>query len=163
MCFRGEWQKGHDCSFGNSCGSCPDWNIIDAVLILSTAMLILCVSEYKDTYISKTGENSDCATRRIPVKMSTVDSVDFTGETYRFGGYDIPLAPPVMPLRYKNFHRNSLRCAAPPTPEQPNFAHSRVWRLRTGRCAKSACSAVTGNSLLSKAAAPFRHQRSQKV
>ena len=27
-----------------------------------------------------------------------------------------------MPLRYKNFHRNSLRCAAPPTPEQPDFA-----------------------------------------
>ena len=61
--------------------------IVDAVLILSTAMLILCVSEYKDTYISKTGENSDCAARRIPVKMSTVDSVDFTGETYRFSGF----------------------------------------------------------------------------
>ena len=105
MCFRGEWQKGHDCSFGNSCGSCPDWNIIDAVLILSTAMLILWVSEYKDTYISKTGENSDCATRRIPVKMSTVDSVDFTGEPYRFGGYDIPLAPPVMQLRSEDFFK----------------------------------------------------------
>ena len=68
-------------------------------------MLILCVSEYKDTYISKTGENSDCATRRIPVKMSTVDSVDFTGETHRCGGCDIPSDPPVMKLRSKDFFK----------------------------------------------------------
>ena len=95
-------------------------------------MLILCVSEYKDPYISKTGENSDCATRRIPVKMSTVDSVDFTGETYRFGGYDIPLAPPVMQLRYKNFRRNSLRYTAPPTHEQADFAESKSWILHPG-------------------------------
>ena len=33
-------------------------------------------------------------------------------------------APPVMLLRYKNFKRNSLRCAAPPTPEQPDFAQA---------------------------------------
>ena len=31
-------------------------------------------------------------------------------------------APPVMQFRYKNFKRNSLRCAASPTPEQPDFA-----------------------------------------
>ena len=31
------------------------------------------------------------------------------------------------------------------------------------RDSKSACSAVTGNGLLSKAASPYRHQRSQKV
>ena len=37
------------------------------------------------------------------------------GVIYRF-------APPVMPLRYKNFSQNSLRCAAPPIPEQPDFA-----------------------------------------
>ena len=27
-----------------------------------------------------------------------------------------------MQLRYKNFSQNSLRCAAPPTPEQSDFA-----------------------------------------
>ena len=47
-------------------------------------------------------------------------------------GYDIPSAPPVMQLRYKNFRRNSLRCAAPPTPEQANFAESKSQILRPG-------------------------------
>ena len=42
-------------------------------------------------------------------------------ELRRCGGFDIPSAPPVMQLCYKNFKRNSLRCAAAPTPEQPDF------------------------------------------
>ena len=40
----------------------------------------------------------------------------------RDGGVIYRFAPPVMLLRYKNFSLNSLRCAAPPTPEQPDFA-----------------------------------------
>ena len=132
MCFRGEWQKGHDCSFGNNCGSCPDWNIIDAVLILSTAMLTLCVSEYKDTYISKTGENSDCATRRIPIKMSTVDSIAFTGESHRFSGFWYTFRSPGDAAALWRFITNLLLCAAPPTHEQPDFAESKSKILRPG-------------------------------
>ena len=64
-------------------------------------------------------------------------------------GFDIPSAPPVMKLRYKNFRRNSLRYAAPPTPEQPDFAESKSQILRPGGTQnlsvllplKSACSA----------------------
>ena len=40
------------------------------------------------------------------------------------GGVIYRFAPPVMQLRYKNFRRNSLRCAAPPTPEQPDSAYA---------------------------------------
>ena len=58
--------------------------------------------------------------------------------TYRFGGTgdDIPLAPQVMLLlRSKNFFRNSLRSAAPPTPEQANFTPGQIlnfsaWRAK---------------------------------
>ena len=47
--------------------------------------------------------------------------------TYRGGtGGDIPLAPPVMLLRSKNFFRNSLRSVAPPTPEQADFAPGQI-------------------------------------
>ena len=45
---------------------------------------------------------------------------------------DIPLAPPVLQLRYKNFKRNSLHCAAPSTPEQPDFAQANPRISRTG-------------------------------
>ena len=41
-------------------------------------------------------------------------------------------APPVMPLRHKNFHRNSLRSDAPPTPEQPDFASANPQISRPG-------------------------------
>ena len=37
-----------------------------------------------------------------------------------------------MQLRYQNFKQNSLRCAAPPTPEQPDFAESKSQILRPG-------------------------------
>ena len=54
-----------------------------------------------------------------------------------------------MLLLYKNFRRNSLRYAAPPTPEQPDFAESKSQILRPGGTQnlsvllplKSACSA----------------------
>jgi len=126
-------------------------------------MLILCVSEYKDTYISKTGENSDCATRRIPVKMSTVDSVDFTGETYRFGGYDIPLAPPVMQLYYKNPLSRFSPFRYTTYTRTAGFRVSESTHFLSRRDTKSVCSAVTGNGMLNKAASPFWQQRSQKV
>ena len=41
------------------------------------------------------------------------------------GGVIYHFAPPVMRLLCKNFSQNSLRCAAPPTPEQPDFAESK--------------------------------------
>ena len=47
-------------------------------------------------------------------------------------GFDIPSAPPGMQLCSKNFRRNSLRCAAPPTPEQANFAESKSQILLPG-------------------------------
>ena len=47
-------------------------------------------------------------------------------------GFDIPPAPPVTQLRSKNFRRNSLRCAAPPTPEQADFAERKSWMLHPG-------------------------------
>ena len=56
--------------------------------------------------------------------------------TYRGGTRDdIPLAPPVMLLRSKNFFRNSLRSVAPPTPEQADFAPGQIlnfsaWRAK---------------------------------
>ena len=137
--------------------------IVDAVLILSTAMLILCVSEYKDTYISKTGENSDCATRRIPVKMSTVDSVDFTGETYRFGGYDIPLAPPVMQLRFKNLlHRFSPFRFTTYT-RTAGFRVSESTHFWPRRDTKSVCFVGISKCLFPHRTTPLSHPRSQKV
>ncbi len=50
-------------------------------------------------------------------------------------GLDIPLAPPVMLLRSKNFFRNSLCFATSPTPEQPDFASGQIlifsaWRAK---------------------------------
>jgi len=38
----------------------------------------------------------------------------------------------VTQLRSKNFRRNSLRCAAPPTPEQADFAERKSWMLHPG-------------------------------
>ena len=143
--------------------SCPDWNNMGAVLILSTAMLILCVSEYKDTYISKTGENSDCATRRIPVKMSTVDSVDFTGETYRFGGYDIPLAPPVMQLRFKNLHRIFSPFRYTTYARTAGFRVSESTNFPSRRDTKSVCSVGISKCLFPHRTTPLSHPRSQKV
>ena len=54
-------------------------------------------------------------------------------EYRRCGGLDIPLAPPVMLLRSKNFFRNSLRSAAPPTPEQADSAFSKLLGFSSGR------------------------------
>ena len=48
-------------------------------------------------------------------------------------GLDIPLVPPVMLLRSKNFFRNSLRSAAPPTPEQADSAISKPLGFSPGR------------------------------
>ena len=48
-------------------------------------------------------------------------------------GIDIPLAPPVMLLRSKNFFRNSPRSAAPPTPEQADSAFSKLLGFSSGR------------------------------
>ena len=53
----------------------------------------------------------------------------------RFGGTgnDIPLAPPVMLLRSKNFFRNSPRPATSPTPEQADSAFSILLGFSSGR------------------------------
>ena len=48
------------------------------------------------------------------------------------GGMIYRFAPPVMLLRYKNFKRNPLRSAAPPTPEQPDFASANPHISRPG-------------------------------
>ena len=48
-------------------------------------------------------------------------------------GIDIPLAPPVMLLRSKNFFRNSLRSAASPTPEQADSALGILLGFSSGR------------------------------
>ena len=61
------------------------------------------------------------------VKKSTV-----TKSNVASAGFDIPSAPPVMQLRSKNFRRNSLRSAAPPTPEQADFAEIKSWTPRPG-------------------------------
>ena len=51
----------------------------------------------------------------------------------RCGGFDIPLAPPVMQLRSKNFCRNSPRPATSPTPEQADSAFSILLGFSSGR------------------------------
>lgn len=48
-------------------------------------------------------------------------------------GLDIPLAPPVMQLRSKTFCQNSLRSAAPPTPEQADSALGILLGFSSGR------------------------------
>ena len=46
---------------------------------------------------------------------------------------DIPLAPPVMLLRSKNFYQNSLRSATSPTPEQADSALGILLGFSSGR------------------------------
>ena len=67
----------------------------------------------------------------LRVKQTTKERTE--GNVAGLGrGLDIPLAPPVMLLRSKNFFRNSLRSAAPPTPEQADSAIANSWASRPG-------------------------------
>ena len=58
----------------------------------------------------------------FPRKRESFLKDDGDASLRRDGGVIYRFAPPVMQFRYKNFKRNSLRCAASPTPEQPDFA-----------------------------------------
>ena len=72
-------------------------------------------------------------------------------------------APPVMQLYYKNPLHKFFSFRFTTYTRTAGFRVSESTHFRPRRDAKSACSAVTGNGMLSKAASPFRQQRSQKV
>ena len=79
------------------------------------------------------------------------------------GGVIYRFAPPVMQLHFKKLlHRFSLFRYTTYT-RTAGFRVSESTYFLSRRDPKSVCSAVTGNGLLSKAASPFRQQRSQKV
>ena len=75
----------------------------------------------------------------------------------------LELTEPMMQLRFKNPLRYFSPFRYTTCARTAGFRVSESTYFPSRRDPKSACSAVTGNGMLSKAASPFRYQRSQKV